>query len=151
MAVFQPPPTWALPILTDEKTGETQFNPVWLNWFVELAASLGPSGAGSVSAVTASAPLASSGGVAPNLSVPSTTGSGSTVVLQNTPTLTTPNIGAATGTSATLTEHVTLAEMTAPAGVSNKARVFAQDNGAGKTQLMVIFGSGAAQQIAIEP
>ena len=41
-------------------------------------------------------------------------------------------------------------EMTAPTGSANQARIFAQDNGAGKTQLMVIFGSGAAQQIAIE-
>lgn len=43
-------------------------------------------------------------------------------------------------------------EQTAPsAPASNGYRIFAQDNGAGKTQLMVIFGSGAAQQIAIEP
>jgi hypothetical protein len=43
-------------------------------------------------------------------------------------------------------------EMTAPsAPAANKARIFAQDNGVGKTQLMVIFPSGAAQQIAIEP
>jgi hypothetical protein len=41
-------------------------------------------------------------------------------------------------------------EMTAPAGAANSARLFTQDNGAGKTQLMVIFGSGVAQQIAIE-
>lgn len=41
-------------------------------------------------------------------------------------------------------------ERTAPAGVANTARIFTQDNGAGKTQLMVIFGSGVAQQIAIE-
>ena len=43
-------------------------------------------------------------------------------------------------------------EMTAPsAPAANKARIYAQDNGAGKTQLMVLFPSGAAQQIAIEP
>jgi hypothetical protein len=43
-------------------------------------------------------------------------------------------------------------EQTAPAAPSaNGYRIFAQDNGGGKTQLMVIFGSGAAQQIAIEP
>lgn len=43
-------------------------------------------------------------------------------------------------------------EQTAPSAPSaNGYRLFAQDNGAGKTQLMVIFGSGAAQQIAIEP
>jgi len=43
-------------------------------------------------------------------------------------------------------------EQTAPAApAANGYRIFAQDNGAGKTQLMVIFASGAAQQIAIEP
>lgn len=44
-----------------------------------------------------------------------------------------------------------MTEMTAPAGAADNARIFAQDNGAGKTRLMVIFGTGAAQQIAIEP
>lgn len=43
-------------------------------------------------------------------------------------------------------------EQSAPAApAANGYRIFAQDNGAGKTQLMVIFGSGVAQQIAIEP
>ncbi len=43
-------------------------------------------------------------------------------------------------------------EQTAPSAPgSNSYRIFAQDNGAGKTQLMVIFASGAAQQIAIQP
>lgn len=43
-------------------------------------------------------------------------------------------------------------EQTAPSAPSaNGYRIFAQDNGAGKTQLMVIFASGAAQQLAIEP
>ncbi len=45
-----------------------------------------------------------------------------------------------------------LTEQTAPAaGAANTVRVYAQDNGAGKTQLMALFNSGAAQQIAIEP
>lgn len=39
----------------------------------------------------------------------------------------------------------------APTGSSNYARLFAVDNGAGKTVLKVIFSSGAAAQIAIEP
>lgn len=44
------------------------------------------------------------------------------------------------------------AEQTAPsAPAANGYRIFAQDNGAGKTQLMVIFASGAAQQLAIQP
>lgn len=34
---------------------------------------------------------------------------------------------------------------------SNVARIFAEDNGAGKTRLMAKFGSGAAVQLAIEP
>ncbi|KKN57462.1 hypothetical protein LCGC14_0561740 [marine sediment metagenome] len=43
-------------------------------------------------------------------------------------------------------------EMTDPtAGAANTYRIFAEDNGAGKTRLMVRFASGAAQQIAIEP
>jgi len=45
-----------------------------------------------------------------------------------------------------------MTEMTAP-GVApaNAVRVYAEDNGAGKTRLMAIFQSGAAQQLAIEP
>lgn len=47
---------------------------------------------------------------------------------------------------------VQLTEMTAPsAGAANTARIFCEDNGAGKTRLMVQFATGAAQQIAIEP
>lgn len=43
-------------------------------------------------------------------------------------------------------------EQTAPsAAAANAVRIYAQDNGAGKTQLMAIFATGAAQQIAIEP
>ena len=40
---FQPPPTWALPILVDEKTQKAIFNPVWLKWFVDISANLGSS------------------------------------------------------------------------------------------------------------
>jgi len=45
-----------------------------------------------------------------------------------------------------------LKEMTAPAApAANTVRIYAVDNGAGKTQLMALFATGAAQQIAIEP
>lgn len=45
-----------------------------------------------------------------------------------------------------------MTEMTAPtAGAANTVRIYSQDNGAGKTQLMALFNSGAAQQLAIEP
>ena len=43
-------------------------------------------------------------------------------------------------------------EMTAPAAPSsNRVRLYAEDNGSGKTRLMALFATGAAQQIAIEP
>jgi hypothetical protein len=44
-----------------------------------------------------------------------------------------------------------LTEMTAPSAPSaNNARVYAEDDGTGKTRLMVRFATGAAQQLAIE-
>lgn len=43
-------------------------------------------------------------------------------------------------------------EMTAPAApAANQVRIYAQDNGSGKTRLMALFATGAAQQLAIEP
>jgi hypothetical protein len=45
-----------------------------------------------------------------------------------------------------------LQEMTAPgAPAANFVRIYAVDNGSGKTQLMAQFATGAAVQIAIEP
>jgi hypothetical protein len=47
---------------------------------------------------------------------------------------------------------VQLREMTAPsAPAADRARLWIEDNGSGKTRLMIQFGSGTAQQIAIEP
>ena len=61
------------------------------------------------------------------------------------------SVAADTGVIAT-SSYLQGSEMTAPAApAANGYRLFAQDNGAGKTQLMVIFSSGAAQQIAIQP
>lgn len=45
-----------------------------------------------------------------------------------------------------------LTEQSAPSAPgANKARIFLEDNGGGKSRLMVRFPSGASQQIAIEP
>jgi hypothetical protein len=45
-----------------------------------------------------------------------------------------------------------LAEITAPsAPAANSVVIYAEDNGAGKTRLMALFATGAAQQIAIQP
>lgn len=47
---------------------------------------------------------------------------------------------------------IQLQEMTAPAAsATNGVRIYAEDNGSGKTRLMAKFATGAAQQIAIEP
>lgn len=50
-----------------------------------------------------------------------------------------------------ISNSIDLEETTTPTGVADSAILYAEDNGAGKTKLMVIFGTGAAQQIAIEP
>ena len=42
-------------------------------------------------------------------------------------------------------------QSTAPSGATNTATLYAEDDGSGKTRLMAQFGSGAAQQLAIEP
>jgi len=45
-----------------------------------------------------------------------------------------------------------LIEMTAPsAPAADRVRIYAKDNGAGKTQLMALFSSGAEQEVAIQP
>jgi hypothetical protein len=52
------------------------------------------------------------------------------------------------GTGAGLEMH----DMTAPpAPAAIGVRIYIEDDGAGKTRLMALFGSGAAQQLAIEP
>jgi hypothetical protein len=51
-----------------------------------------------------------------------------------------------------LRDYIETKEMTAPAApAANSVRIYAVDNGSGKTQLMALFATGAAQQIAIEP
>ena len=40
MSKFQPPPTWALPVIVDKTTKEGFFSPVWLKWFVDLSGAL---------------------------------------------------------------------------------------------------------------
>jgi len=51
-----------------------------------------------------------------------------------------------------LGSYMQIYEMTAPAApAANSVRIYAEDNGAGKTRIMALFATGAAQQIAIEP
>ena len=52
--IFQPPPTWADPIIEGPVEDTWVFNPVWLNWFLEFSKDASSSGAGSVSSVAES-------------------------------------------------------------------------------------------------
>jgi hypothetical protein len=44
---FQPPPTYADPVIVDEATRKGQFNPLWLKWFLDLAQFINANGGGS--------------------------------------------------------------------------------------------------------
>jgi hypothetical protein len=56
------------------------------------------------------------------------------------------------GTSIENAGYEEFTEMTAPAApAANGVRIYAEDDGAGKTRLMARFATGAAVQIAIEP
>lgn len=43
-SIFQPPPTYALPVVVDEITGRSVFNPIWLRWFLDLSKGLSAGG-----------------------------------------------------------------------------------------------------------
>ncbi len=90
MATFPIPPTFASPVLINEETGEHQFNPIWMRWFLDAAQFFG-SGA---------------------------TGEGLTVKQVN-PQLVTPNIGTATGTSLTVTGRLVGGDINALVGATN--------------------------------
>lgn len=66
------------------------------------------------------------------------------------------NVGFGTNAPATRVDidagALTLKEMAAPGvGAANTVRLYAVDNGAGKTQLMAQFATGSPVQVAIEP
>ena len=43
---FTPPPTYADPVVVDEVTGKSRFNPIWLKWFIDMAAVISAAGGG---------------------------------------------------------------------------------------------------------
>lgn len=96
MSQFQAPPTYAELLLIDQKSGKAAFNPIWLNWFISLTQNIGA--AGPVNSVTASSPLASSGGSNPIISLSSFVGTGP-VARAIAPGFSAPFLGVATATS----------------------------------------------------
>ena len=89
-SVFQPPPTWALPVTVDEVSGKAAFNPVWLRWFLDLSQNLGSGGAGSVSSVAA----LTLGTAGTNLSSTVANPTTNAVITLNVPTASAANRGA---------------------------------------------------------
>lgn len=89
-SVFQPPPTWALPVTVDEVSGKAAFNPVWLRWFLDLSQNLGSGGAGSVSSVAA----LTLGTAGTNLSSTVANPTTNAVITLNVPTASATNRGA---------------------------------------------------------
>lgn len=110
MSTFQPPPTWANPVLVDETSNQGSFNPIWLKWFVDLVGVLNSLGAGGTSIDhNTLLNLEGGGGTYYHLTLTQHTaltagftGTGN-LVRQTTPTLVTPVLGAATGTSVIVT------------------------------------------------
>lgn len=88
------------------------------------------------------------------------TGAGGSIIFQTAPAGSTGSAQNALAAVLTLDStkqadfagHMQMTEITAPAaGAANTVRLYAEDNGSGKTRLMALFASGAAQQVAIEP
>jgi len=89
-SIFQPPPTWALPVTVDEVSGKAVFNPVWLRWFLDLSQNLGQGGAGSVSSVAALTLGTSGTNLSSTVANPTT----NAVITLNVPTASATNRGA---------------------------------------------------------
>lgn len=45
---FQPPPTYADPVIVDEATRKGQFNPIWLKWFLDITQYINKNGGGAL-------------------------------------------------------------------------------------------------------
>ena len=61
-------------------------------------------------------------------------------------------VGLDSGGNATIAGYIQGTEISAPAApAANSGRMYFRDNGAGKTQLVVRFPTGAVQIIATEP
>jgi hypothetical protein len=78
--------------------------------------------------------------------------SGMQLVVRNGPTTEIVRFAASEGMQFLNGGYIQFKEQTAPAApAADSVRLYAVDNGAGKTQLMALFSSGAAQQVAIQP
>lgn len=65
MADFEPAPTYADPVIVDEHTGKSRFNPLWLRWFLKIQAFISASGGGGGGAPDHNSLAGLQGGLAP--------------------------------------------------------------------------------------
>jgi hypothetical protein len=77
VAFFQPPPTYAEVVIYDKAAKDAasllrsaKFNPLWLNWFLNLVKNLNPAGSGSVTSVSIAA---ANNGIVASVGTPTTT------------------------------------------------------------------------------
>ncbi len=94
--VFQPPPTWALPVIVDKTSGQGVFNPIWLKWFIDLSKNLLPAGAGSGSVTSVAALTLGTTGT--DLSSTVANGTTTPVITLQVPTASATNRGALSST-----------------------------------------------------
>lgn len=103
MAAFTPPPTYADPVVTDQVSRRSQFNPIWLKWFLDIAQYISENSGGTTT-VQHNSTLGLQGGAtgeyyhftaaehaALQAFTATFTGTGS-IVKQNEPTIVSPNI-----------------------------------------------------------
>lgn len=126
---FQPPPTWALPILVDDRTQKAIFNPIWLKWFVDLTGVISSIGSGGTSINHNGLTGLQGGGSSEYYHLTSAsyaaltagfTGTGS-LVRATSPTLVTPTLGAASATSVAATGAVSGATVQATTAAGFKS------------------------------
>lgn len=65
MATFEPAPTYADPVIVDEVSGKSRFNPLWLRWFLKIAEFISASGGGGGGAADHNSLTGLQGGLAP--------------------------------------------------------------------------------------
>jgi len=89
---FQPPPTYAMPVIEDKRTKQSVFNPIWLKWFLDLSQNLGTTGAGGGTVTSVSALVLGTAGTNLNSAVAS--GTTTPVITLNVPTASATHRGA---------------------------------------------------------
>lgn len=163
MANFPIPPTYAMPVEQDAITKQSVFNPIWLRWFLDVAAyfagyAAGSSAVPSTRKINTTAPLAGGGTLGGDLTLTFTTPGADTQVLFNdggvpgadadftwdksTNTLTVKNLAIPAGGKLGVFGTAPIVQVTAAVGVAARAAV-----GGANVQVNDTFGGYTIGQI----